>query len=123
MKKGVTVALIFVGIVVLAVVLMKVTNITGNATITPNANYGPIEDTGKSYHSCSYITDNDGWDVTKTLAVKYFDRLSGMNKEAVDYCDTNTKVREYNCLTGLMVYRPVICPPQMVCKEGSCVYA
>ena len=123
MKKGLTIALILVCATVLAVVLMNVTNVTGNATITPNANYGPVEDTGKAYHSCSYLTDNDGWDVTKTRAVKYFDRLSGMSKEVVDNCETDTKVREYNCLNEFMVYRPVICPSRMVCKDGSCVYA
>ena len=117
-----TVALIFVGVVVLAVILFNLTKFTGNATVTPNANYGPIEDTGKAYHSCSYLTENDGWDVTKTRAVKYFDRLSGASKEAVDYCDTGTKVREYSCLNGYMVYRPVICPSKMVCQGGSCVY-
>ena len=123
MKRGLTVALIFVGVVVLAVILFNITKFTGNAMLTQNANYGPIDDNGRVYHSCSYLTDNDGWDVTKTRAVKYFDRLDGMNKEAVDYCDTNTKVREYNCQDGYMVYRPVICPPRTICKEGSCVYS
>ena len=116
-------ALIFIGVVALAAILFNTTKITGNATLTPNANYGPIKDTGKVYEDCSYITDSDGWDVTKTRAVKYFDRLDGMNKEVVDYCDTDTKVREYNCQNGYMVFRPVICPPKMVCKSGSCTYA
>ena len=122
MKGGVIISLVLV--VVAALVLTFVSNqSTGMATLTSNANYGPIQETGQAYHSCSYITDNDGWDVTKTRAVKYFDRLDGMNKEAVDYCDTNTKVREYNCQDGYMVYRPVICPPRTICKEGSCVYS
>jgi len=122
MKKRLTNVFIFVGVIALAAILFNVTKVTGNATLTQNANYGPIEDTGKSYHSCAYLTENDGWDVTRTRAVKYFDRLSGASKEAVDYCDTNTKVREYNCLDGLMVFRPVICPSKMVCQGGSCVY-
>ena len=117
-----TTVLIFIGVVALAVVLFNITKFTGNATVTQDANYGPIEDTGKAYHSCTYLTENDGWDVTRTRAVTYFDRLSGVTKEAVDYCDTSTKVREYNCLGGYMVYRPVICPSKMVCKDGSCVY-
>ena len=120
MKGSVIITLVLV--VVAALVLTFVSNqSTGMATLTSNANYGPIQETGQAYHSCSYITDNDGWDVTKTRAVKYFDRLDGINKEAVDYCDTSTKVREYNCVNGYMAYRPVICPSRTICEEGSCI--
>lgn len=121
MEKGVTIALVFLGVVVLAAILINITQVTGNATITKNANYGPVNDNGKTYHSCVYLTENDGWDVTRTRAVKYFDRLAGENKEAVDYCETGTKVREYNCVGGYMAYRPVICPPKTSCVDGSCI--
>lgn len=123
MKRGwVVISVIVIAVAALIVIYANPDQFTGRATLTSGANYGPIQTTSYVYHSCVYLTENDGWDVTKTTKVRYFDRLEGLTKEAADYCENDNKVREYNCQKGYMVYRPVVCPSNMVCKEGSCVY-
>ena len=122
MKKGGVVVLVLIVALVLVVVLLNINKFTGNATLTPNANYAPIETNSNAYHSCSYVVKSDGWDVTRTSKIEYFDRLAGEAMEVIDYCASETKVKEYDCKSGFMVERSVICPPKMICSDGSCIY-
>ena len=120
MKRGLVIGII--AIVVVVAIFGISYQLTGKATLTPKANYGPIDTNSKNYHSCVYLEKDDGWSVTQTKRVKYFDGLTGETKEITDSCATDTKVTEYDCDSmGYMVERPVICPSNMVCKEGSCV--
>ena len=121
MKRALVIGLVLVGIVVLAVIFFNITNATGNTTLTSNADYAVIDRNNLRYSNCIYLSDNDGWDVTLSGEVKYFNRLNGMEFTKKDECITRTKVREYNCIDGFMMERAVICPANMVCKEGICV--
>ena len=122
MEKGLKIALVILVIAVSVVIVFNLPQSTGNATLTPKANYGPINDHTNAYHSCVYLTNNDGWSVTTTQKIRYFNRLTGESVEIADSCYTKTKVREFDCEGDYMRDRPVICPPRMVCVEGSCVY-
>jgi len=106
----VTVALFFTG-----------AQLTGNTTLTSNANYGPINLHKYFYVNCVYLSDNDGWNVMTNEKVKYFNRLKGLEFTEEDSCVSSVAVRELDCSNGYMVERKVTCPPSMVCKEGICV--
>ncbi|MFA4953041.1 MAG: hypothetical protein WC584_02360 [Candidatus Pacearchaeota archaeon] len=118
MKRVLLVVLI---VVIAAVLFFASSQFTGKATLTSNANYGPIDKHKYFYVDCVYLSDNDGWNVIEKGKVKYFNRLKGLDFIEDDSCLSSVKVRELDCSSDYMVEREVTCPPSMVCKEGICV--
>ena len=120
MEKGSKILIyIFIAVVLVAIVA-NFTNITGKATLTPGASYGPIDENYKNYKECSYITKNDGWDVRVQAKMQYRDRTSGSLKTIEDGCEGNDAVAEYHCVNGYSKKRIVGCPSNTVCTKGIC---
>ena len=126
MKKGLMIGAVL-AVAVLAFVLISLNpgKTTGQATQTPGANYGPIEQNPGVYMSCSYIGENDGWEVTKKATIQYVDKTIGGNPVIVsDHCEGSSqiddKVREYHCDGEVMQKRLVQCPNQQFCRDGIC---
>ena len=121
MKTGLIIALIIVLVVGLGIVAVNFSQTTGKATLTSGANYGPIDTGFNTFSECTYLSLNDGWDITYKSRVRAFDKKTGIMVEREDSCDTDTKVYEYHCEDGYMKERVAICPSKMICKDGICV--
>ena len=114
---------VIVGIVVVALVIVVgfVTQLTGRATFTPGADYGPINPT-QTYSDCIYVGTNDGWDVMVVGEVEYFDKGEGVPGNAKDFCVGEKTVNEFDCAEGgYRQERKVSCPNYIVCSGGACV--
>ena len=128
MKERIVVSLVVIAAIVLAMVNF-VNQFTGYATITPGASYGPIfPDPARkfNYVECKYVTENDGWDVTRKGTVQYRDITDTQLKENSDFCVPSSSsiikiVQEYHCVDGYAKYRQVNCPGGMLCEDGICV--
>ena len=126
-KRGIAMlGLVFIAIAVIVIIVFGsnlFNQTTGQATLTPGADYGPINQKFNIYTQCKYVTENDGWDVTKKTQVEYLDITIGMKQYSEDSCGvTRTSVVEYNCESGYRKKRIVECPQGMQCRDGACVY-
>ena len=122
MKKGLIIVLVIVLVVGAGLVVTNFQS-TGRATstLTPGANYGPIDTGFNTFSKCEYLSVNDGWDLTVKGKVRALDMKRGVMMEREDSCDTDTKLSEYHCEDGYMKTRVAICPSAMICKDGACV--
>jgi len=93
---------------------------TGQATLTPGANYGPIQTTSNRVE-CNYLTENDGWDVTVKGEIKFYDKVAGISRTLADHCESPRTVVEYHCTTNYKQERVVNCPTGMRCSDGACI--
>lgn len=124
MKKGVTIALVVLAVVVVALALgvIEIPSGTGQATFTEGASYNaPIDYHSSNFVECAYTSEDDGWSVTDLGKMSYFDRTTGSPKETLDNCEGYRTVVEYHCLEGKLVSRMVTCPSGMYCNGGICV--
>jgi len=97
-------------------------NTTGNATLTPGAYYGPIQEGFNLYTQCSYVNTDDGWDVMVPTTVKYFDKTTGQVSQYSDACvGGGNTVAELDCEFGYRKVRNVKCPSETRCVDGACV--
>lgn len=115
-------------IVVLAVVIIAAVAInsykpTGQATstFTSGANYGAITPGFNTQTQCTYVDENDGWDVTKKTTVRFYERTSGKYIEYADACVSQETVSENECEDGYRKTRLVNCPSETSCIDGACV--
>jgi len=125
-KRGLSTTILVLIVVVVVAVLAFGTDLfktTGQATkYTDGASYGPISEGYQNYINCKYLTRNDGWSVTSSEKIQYFDKTSGVIKESRDLCErTDRTVLEYHCEDGFGKQRYVICPPGTTCDEGACI--
>jgi len=122
MKKEFRIGLIVVLAVVVIALIVSNVNPTGNATFTPRANYGPVQQHFSVYTECAYVDTDDGWDVTTKSTVSYFNKLLGTYETVEDFCgDGLGSVIEHHCEDGYMKTRTVGCPSNQYCNQGVCV--
>ena len=122
MKKELVIGIVIVlAVAVIVVVSMNSTQTTGQAAFTPGANYGPIGQNFNVYTQCSYVTTDDGWDVTRQTTVKYYNKLEGAMEEYSDQCSGAESISELHCEDGYRKARLVNCPSGTACKSGACV--
>ena len=124
MEKSLKIGLIVVaGIVIIAIVAMNGSQSTGQATstFTSGANYGAINPGFNVQTQCTYVDENDGWDVLKKTTVRFYDRTSGKYIEYSDACSGQNSVSENHCEDGYRKTRLVNCPSETACIDGACV--
>ncbi|MBS3086006.1 hypothetical protein J4225_04970 [Candidatus Pacearchaeota archaeon] len=122
MKRDVKVTAIAIVIAIILIAGVNfITQPTGKATFTKGASYGPIPKETINKVECVYLSEDDGWDVTKQGRVRYFNKAIGDFEEPVDVCVNFRTVREYNCEKGYGQTRDVICPSNTICSNGACI--
>jgi len=122
-NRGKIISIVVVAIL-LVIAFVFVNQSTGQATLTPGANYGPVNNEYNLKTDCVYVSENDGWDVTKKGEVQFFDKSSGVTETRTDHCEEgNIRIREWHCEGNYAKSRLVQCPDQMTCKEGVCIAA
>ena len=122
-KRGIgTLVVVLIIAVVVAVVLFGTdifSKSTGSATLTDGATYLQISKEANNYIDCVYITEDDGWDVTKKATMQYYDKKEKKTLTITDTCEGD-RVIEYHCDNGYRRKRLAICPSGDVCKSGIC---
>ena len=124
-KKGITtVVVIVIAVIILAVVLLGTNysnrdETTGDATLTPGASYR-YAGTNTKHIDCVYITEDDGWDVTKKATMQYYDKTEKKTVRVSDGCESDIDITEYDCDGTYIVKRYVVCPSDTKCEDGVC---
>ena len=123
MEKSLKIGLIVVAVAIIAVIVISNYQSTGQATstFTSGANYGAVSPRFSTQTQCTYVDENDGWDVTKKTTVRFFDRTSGKYIEYADACISQRTVSENDCEDGYRKVRAVNCPSEDSCIDGACV--
>ena len=124
MERNFKIALVVVlGIAIIAIIAINSFQSTGKvaSTFTSGANYGPVNNNFNVYTQCTYLDENDGWDVTKKTNVRFYDRTSGQYIEYGDVCSGQESVSENHCEEGYRKVRLVNCPSETSCVDGACV--
>ena len=119
-KRGIII--LIVAALILIIVAVNFSNkSTGNITgTTKGASYGSLSTEYNKYKNCSYVAEDDEWDVMKKTTIQYYNTTGGGPFYIEDTCN-GYKVVEYNCDNGYRKRIYVICPDNMVCKDGACV--
>src|SRR3989344_3950380 len=93
-RKGLLVVIVVLVLIAVALVLASVLRSTGNATLSSGVNYGPIDYGSYVFTKCEYLTEDDGWDATRAMSIRYFDKRKGLTYEATDECQINQRLME-----------------------------